>query len=69
MRRAYLTLLVIGILLNAAVFLAASNEVNRVRSDFCAWAAVHVAENTHSTRAQRADLASDQQLEQRLGCG
>jgi hypothetical protein len=71
MRRSFITLVIIGIVLNAAVLLAASSEVNHVRSDFCAWTAQHYqADLTQlQTAARRADEKSDRQLERKLGCG
>ena len=52
-----------------AVLLAATNEVNRTRGDFCIWASVHVATfPQHPTPEQERDLRADIQLVRLLGC-
>jgi hypothetical protein len=63
-------LLLIDIVLNAAVLVSASNEVDRVRGDFCSWARVHAqaAASSPPSPAHSADAASDRLLVQRLGC-
>lgn len=63
-------LLIIGILMNAAVLFAASNEVNRVRQDFCAWTTTQIQlRRTFPDRVEEAKLIeSDRRLLKQLHC-
>ena len=71
MRWSFAILTAIGILLIAAVFIDASNEIDRIRGDFCTWTGQHYTVDLHQqqTPARQADERSDRQLEHKLGCG
>lgn len=64
-------LLLIGIALNGAVLVTASNEVNRIRADFCAWTDMHYRGDLaqQQTAARVRAERSDRELLGRLGCG
>jgi len=69
-RIALVGLLILGIVMSGSVLLAASNEVNRTRGDFCGYLAVHVAvlRGEPPSPARVSDARADRQLEERLGC-
>lgn len=66
----FIVLLVIGILLNAAVLFAATNEVNRTRDDFCLWAQtqIHIREAQTPSKVNTEIIRSDEQLLSKLHC-
>ena len=68
--RALTMLLLIVMLLTASSMWFAANAVNRIRGDFCDWAAVHVRTAQAPPHTVRAieDAKADRQLATRLGC-
>lgn len=69
-RRSFAVLLALGVAMNLLVLLFAATEVNRIRGDFCAFAAqvdaaAHQLPQTPGrVQAERAYV----QLQDRLGC-